>query len=444
MAMPRLIAKISLPLMISLLVQSLYNLVDAIFVSHINEAALSATSLASPVQMLMVAVSVGTGVGVNSLLSRSLGANDKERASSVATNGLILAVLSCLVFAVFGLTMVPAFIGVFTEDEMILGYGITYLKICTIFSLGIFVATTAERLLQATGKTFLSMIAQVIGAVANCILDPIMIFGYFGCPAMGIKGAAIATVIGQWLAATVALILNFRLNHDIALKKQNFRLQKGIVLGIYKVGVPSMLTSAMGSVQLMCVNTLMGGFSSTAIAFYGVYNKLQNFVNMPVNGLAQGLIPIVGHAYGAKRGSRIREAFGLTVKIAVVVMAVATCILLFFPAMILTMFNAGDDMMAIGVHGLRVMGWNFVFTAVMSVIGYTFTAMGNGMVNMSTTLIRYLLPLPILFVVASTSGIDSMWYAFPISAIVSCAIAVYLFIRGKKKMIDPLCEEKEE
>lgn len=441
MPMGKLIISISLPLMFSLFVQSLYNMVDSIFVAKLSEEALSATSLASPVQTLMVAVSVGTGVGINSLLSRTLGAGRKEDASAIASNGLVLAILSCIVFMVFGLTLVTPFLRCFTNDEQLLSLGTTYLSICTIFSLGIFVATTAERLLQATGNTLLSMIAQVTGAIANCILDPIMIFGLFGCPAMGIRGAAIATVIGQWLAAAIAMILNLKLNHDIKFRFRQFKLRGDIIIDIYKVGAPSMLVTGLSGVQTMILNKILLGFSATAVAFFGVFHKMQNFVQMPLNGLAQGMIPIVGYAWGAKRGDRIRDAFKITYSVGLTFMLAVTVVIMAFPAEILGLFSAGETMLAMGIPALRILSISFVFIATCSIISYMFTGMGNGMVNLCCTTIRALLPVPLVIYLAQNAGLDMVWYAIPFADICACALAVYLFSIVYRKKIRPMIRQ---
>ncbi|MDO4331357.1 MAG: MATE family efflux transporter [Eubacteriales bacterium] len=438
MPMGRLIVSISLPLMFSLFVQSLYNMVDSIFVARLSEEALSATSLASPIQTLMVAVSVGTGVGINSLLSRTLGAGKKEDASAIASNGLVLAILSCMIFMLFGLTLVTPFLRCFTDDEQLLSLGVSYLSICTIFSLGIFVATTAERLLQATGNTLLSMIAQVTGAVANCILDPIMIFGLFGCPAMGIKGAAIATVLGQWLAAAIAMALNLKLNHDIRFDFRHFKLRGDIILDIYKVGAPSMLVTGLSSVQTMILNKILLGFSATAVAFFGVFHKMQNFVQMPLNGLAQGMIPIVGYAWGAKRGDRIRDAFKITYSVGLIFMLAVTVVIMAFPAAILGLFSAGEAMLSLGVPALRILSVSFVFIATCSIISYMFTGMGNGMVNLCCTAIRALLPIPLVFWLAKSAGLGMVWYAIPFADILACALAVYMLATTYKKKIKPM------
>lgn len=439
-----LVLSVSLPLMVSLIVQSLYNLVDSYFVAQLSEDALTATSLASPVQMLMIAVSVGTGVGINSLLSRSLGSGERESACMVATTGLILALLSSAVFVVFGLFFSKPFLGAFTSDAELLEQSYIYLSVCTVFCSGIFLATTAERLLQATGNSLLSMIAQVSGAVANCILDPILIFGYFGVPAMGIRGAAVATVIGQWLAAAVAMILNLALNHDIEFRFKGFRFHKDIVLDIYRVGAPAMLASGLTSIQTICMNKMLINFSSTAVAFFGLFHKIQTFVMMPCNGLAQGLIPVAGYSYGAKRGDRLMEALKVTMKIAVGVMVVFVLILEVFAGQILRFFNGSAEMLAVGIPAARILTSTFILVVVVNVIGHLYTAMGNGMINLISNLIRGLLPLPIVYALAKSVGVGYVWFAIPFADIIAFAVAMIVFIGIYKKTLKPMALRAQE
>lgn len=432
----KLILQISLPLMISLLVQSMYNLVDSFFVARLSETALSATSLASPIQMLMISMSVGTGVGVNSLLSRTLGAKDREGADRVAATGLVLACLSCIVFVLFGLFLTKPFLRMFVDqgNTELLEMGNSYLSICTIFSLGIFVATTAERLLQATGRTKLSMWAQISGAVTNCILDPIMIFGLLGCPAMGIAGAAIATVVGQWLAAAVALVLNLKLNHDVTIRLKGFKFDPKTVKNIYKVGAPAMLVSGLGSIQTICINKILITFSATAVAFFGLFHKMQSFVQMPMNGLAQGLIPIVGYAFGAGRKERIKEAANQTSKYALTLVGVFTVLFLLFPSAILNIFSAGEQMRSIGIPGLRILCLSFIFITTSTVIGNIFTGMGNGTVNMFATFIRIGISLALVMALRGHGSLNVLWAAIPAADICAAAYAVLKWSRARKKM----------
>ncbi len=428
MPIPKLIWNVAFPLMISMLVQSLYNIVDGIFVARINEDALTATSLAYPVQMLMIAVSVGTGVGVNALLSRTLGQKDRSRVKLAAINGLFAAFVCCMPFVLLGLCAVKPFLSLYTADPAVFENAASYLKICMVFSMGIFIAATGERCLQASGKTWLSMIAQTAGALCNIILDPVLIFGYFGLPAMGVKGAAIATVIGQWLAAITSLILNKKLNQSVPVSFKNFRIDGGILREIYKVGLPTMVMQACGSIMVLAMNKLLYSFSSTAVAFFGAYYKLQTFLYMPLNGLAQSLIPVVGFSFGAKNIGRIRQAYTVTVRSAAVIMLFGAAVFCIIPKTLLGFFSAGDAMLGIGVSALRIISISFVFTGVTVVTGYYFSGLGNGLINMFSTLLRQLIILlPTAYLLTAHFGINAAWYAFPIAEILACAFAMCVY-----------------
>lgn len=431
MGMPRLVATVSFPLMVSMLVQSLYNIVDGIYVSRISENALTATSLAYPAQMLMIAVSVGTGVGVNSLLARTLGKKQYDQVNRSAANGLFLAAVCSLAFMALGATCVPAFLGLFTDDPEILGMGVQYLRICLIFSQGIFVATTGERLLQATGRTMLSMSAQILGAVVNIVLDPILIFGWFGLPQMGVAGAACATVIGQWMAAIASLLLNHWKNKEVGFALKGFRPDWAIIRAIYQVGVPTILLQTAGSLMMVSMNKILVPFSTTAVAVFGVYYKLQNFVFMPVNGLAQGLIPIVGYNYGAKNGDRVLQALKVTVLTAAAIMLAGTVVFLAVPDRLLMLFDANQQMLALGVPALRTISATFVLSAVTITVGYAMSGMGNGVVSMMGTMIRQLIVLvPCAWALAWACGLDYMWYAFWISEAVAALYALFCLRRA--------------
>ena len=431
MKMGKLIAAISVPLMISMLVQALYNIVDGVFVAKISEHALTATSIAYPAQMLMLAVAVGTGVGINSLLSRRLGQKDYDGVNRVATTGLLLSLISSLVFILFGIFGTRLFIGAFADNAEIEALGIQYLQICMIGCSGIFLATTGERLLQSTGNTFLSMIAQAFGAVINIILDPLLIFGVGIFPKMGIQGAALATVIGQWGAAVMALALNARKNPDIHFILKGFRFQRDLTLEIYKVGVPTMIMQTMGSLMMIAMNAFLIRYTSTAVAAFGVYYKLYTFVYMPVSGLAQGLIPIIGFNYGAKNGKRVMDAYRITLKASIATMIFGTVLFLLIPSQLLGLYGASEEMLGIGIPMLRIMGCTFPFAAVTITIGFACSGLGNGMVSMVGTLLRQLLLLvPLAWLFGRSWGIHAVWYAGWISE--GCAMIYALFsFRGQ-------------
>ena len=439
MSMGKLVTNISVPLMISMLVQSLYNIVDGIFVAKISENALTATSIAYPAQMLMLAVAVGTGVGVNALLSRRLGQKDHDGANKVATTGLALSLICSLIFVVAGIAGSRAFINAFAKNEEIALYGTQYLRICMIGCAGIFLATTGERLLQSTGNTFLSMIAQSAGALVNIMLDPILIFGLIGFPELGIRGAAIATVIGQFAAAAVSLGLNAAKNKEIRFLIRDFSMDGSIVLEIYKVGIPTMLMQTMGSIMMVCMNAYLVIFSSTAVAAFGVYYKLWTFVYMPVSGLSQGLIPIIGFNYGAKNGERVMQAYKITAAASVVTMLVGTLLFELFPRQLLSLYDAGEQLMEIGVPLLRIMAVTFPLAAVTITIGFACSGLGNGMVSMIGTLLRQLVLLvPFARLFGGWWGIDCVWYAAWISETAAAVFAVICFIGQYKKKIRPI------
>jgi putative MATE family efflux protein len=362
------------------------------------------------------------------LLSKTLGQKNQEKVKQVAVNGLFSAIIGCLPFVILGIFAVKPFLSLYTSNEEILSGAQSYLKICMIFSLGIFIATTGERCLQSTGKTWLSMIAQTAGAVCNIILDPILIFGMFGLPEMGIKGAAIATVIGQWLAGIVSLLLNAIYNKAVPIQLKGFKVDGGILKDIYKVGLPTMVMQACGSAMVLSMNKLLYTFSSTAVAFFGVYYKLQNFLYMPLNGLAQSLIPIVGYNYGAKNNDRIKQSYKITVRRAGIIMLLGTAVFCLFPKTLLGFFSAGDEMLCIGVNALRIISISFVLTGVTVVTGYYFSGLGNGLVNMISTLLRQLIILiPVAYILASKLGINATWYAFIVSELIACVFALFYY-----------------
>jgi len=444
MPVNKLILTVSLPLMISMLVQSTYNMVDSMFVAKMSEAGLNATSLAGPIQQIMISVAVGTGTGVSSLLARTLGAGKKKEANLIATTGLVLGVLSCLIFVLFGLFFARPFIKIFTSDPELIELGTSYLSICTVFSLGIYVSVIAERLLQATGNTFLSMVAQTSGAVINCILDPIMIFGLLGCPALGIRGAAIATVIGQWGAGIIALILNFKLNTEVHFDWKALRFDAGILKGVYTVGVPVMLVQALTSVQTMIINKMFITISATMVGFFGLFHKVQAFVLMPMNGLGMSLIPIVGQAYGARLGGRIRETVHKVLRVSIAIMLLCTVVFVVFPNWILFMFSAKDELLSIGMTGLRILGISLSFLVTTNVIGQVFAAVGNGMVNLINTLTRNILPLPVIYIFAQSSSINSIWWTIVAADTLALLFSVYMYRRLNRTRLAELVAEEEQ
>ena len=439
MPVPNLLLNMSIPLMLSLLCQSLYNIVDSIFVSRIGENALTATSLAYPVQMLMMAGAVGTGVGVSSLLSRLVGSKKYDDANICATTGLTLSVCTSLIFVILSLFAVEFWVGLFTDDPETAEMCAAYLHIVMLFCSGTYLETLAQRLLQATGNTFLSMISLICGACTNIILDPIMIFGYFGMPAMGIRGAAIATVIGQWVGALVALLLNYYRNTEIHFVFRGYRLNTKMAAGIYKVGVPTMVMQAMGSVMTASMNAILISFSSTAVAFFGVYFKLQSFLFMPMNGLGQAVLPVVGFNYGSKNKDRLRQVLRIALPAAIVIALIGTLIFNLLPNQLLGLFSASDEMLALGVPALRIISVTFALSASTMIMGYYASGLGNGLINMLGTVIRqFAVLIPAVYIIAQIAGINYVWYAFWISESAAVICAAVLFIRTYRSRLGEL------
>ena len=429
MPVNKLLITMSLPMMISMIVQALYNIVDSIFVSQVSEAALTAVSLAFPLQILSIAVGAGTGVGINAILSRSLGEKDFEKANKVASNGVFLTVMSYLVFVLIGIFAVRPFFMAQTNQEEILNSGISYLSICLIFSIGVFTQMTFERLLQSTGKTFYTMITQGTGAIINIILDPILIFGWFGLPAMGATGAALATVIGQMIAATLAIIINHRVNHEVKLTFRNFRPDGKIIGSIYSVGIPSIIMQAIGSIMTYGMNQILIQFTSTATAVFGVYFKLQSFILMPVFGLNNGMIPIVAYNYGAANKERVLKTIRYSVFYAIAIMLIGLSVFQIFPTQLLMMFNASPSMLEIGVPALRIISLSFLFAGYCIMISSVFQALGNGIYSMVVSIARQLVVLlPAAYLLSKTGELSLVWWAFPASEIMSlilCTVFLY-------------------
>ncbi len=430
MPVPKLLITMSLPMILSMLVQALYNIVDSIFVAQISEDALTAVSLAFPIQTLMIAVAGGTGVGVNALLSKSLGERKPKEASEVAKNGVFLAVISCLVFAILGIVGSRFFFQVQTDNAQIVEYGTQYMTIITVMSVGIFMQITFERLLQSTGKTIYNMITQGIGAIINIILDPIFIFGYFGLPRMEVAGAALATVIGQIVALLLGLYFNVKKNKEININMKVFRPSKRIIGAIYKIGVPSIIMQSIGSVMTFCMNKILIPFSTTAAAVFGVYFKLQSFVFMPVFGLTNGMIPIVAYNYGARNKKRIMHTIRLGIIIAVSIMLVGFAVFQTIPETLLGFFDASPDMIAIGVPALRAISYSFIVAGFAIVSSASFQALGNGVYSLIISVVRQLVVLlPAALVFALYFGLDMVWWSFPLAEIASLILCLVFLKR---------------
>ncbi len=429
MPVSKLLVNMSIPLMISLLIQSLYNIVDGIFVAYLSEDALTATSLAYPLQVIMITVSVGTAIGVNAELSRLIGMKDYVRASNIAVTGIILTVASSLIFVLVGIFFTDEIGRLLTDDENIAVLCGEYLHICMMLCSAIFLEMMFQRFLQATGKTFLSMISLVMGAVTNIVLDPILIFGYLGFDAMGVKGAAIATIIGQWVGAIVACLLNTFLNKEVKLTLKDYKMSGALALKIYKVGLPTMVTNGLPSVMVAVMNAILMPVSSTAVAFFGIYYKLQNFLLMSINGLGQACLPIISFNIGTGDMKRVKQVFKYSIPATIIIALVATAIFLVFPKQLLMLFSASDAMLAIGVTGLRIISVTFVFASVTVVLGYAMSGLGNGVILMIATFLRQLVILvPVSYLLLEFCGLDYVWFAFlpaEIIALIFIVIASY-------------------
>lgn len=437
----RLLLNISLPMMLSMLVQAMYNVVDSIFVSRVSENALTAVSLAFPLQTLLIAVGAGTGVGVNSLLSKSLGEKDYEKVNKTAMNGIFLYVISYLVSAVAGLVIVQPFYASQIKDAPveIMDMGVQYLTIVMVASFGIYAQFIFERLLQATGRTVFTMISQMTGAIINIILDPILIFGYFGLPKMGVAGAAVATVIGQIAGGVVGLVYNIKKNDDITFNFKGFRPDARIIGMIYKVGLPSIIMQSIGSVMTYGMNLILVGLSATAAAVFGVYFKLQSFFFMPVFGLNNGLIPIVAYNYGAKKKHRMIRTFKWGLLIAFVFLVAGAFVFELIPDKLLLLFDASENMLAIGVPALRIIAVHFLIAWFCIVASAVFQAVGNGMYSLYVSVARQLaVLLPAAYILAKIGGLDLIWWSFPIAELMSCLISVICLALTYQKVIKPL------
>lgn len=441
MPIDKLLISMSLPMMISMLVQALYNIVDSIFVSQINEYALRAVSLAFPIQSLMIAIAVGTAVGINAFLSKTLGEKNFEKAYVIATNGIFIEMLSYLVFALIGIFASRPFFHSQTDIPQVREYGVTYLTICCVVSIGIFMQTTFERLLQSTGKTFYTMITQGVGAIINLILDPILIFGYLGAPKMGVAGAATATVIGQIVAAIMAITFHFKCNHEIKVSFKGFRPNLHLIGQIYKVGVPSIVVQAIGSVMTYGMNLILASFGAAQTVF-GVYFKLQSFIFMPVFGLNNGMVPIIAYNYGAGSRERVVKTMKSSIKYAVGIMLVGLIVMELFPAQLIGLFNATPELLTIGVPALRTICISFVFAGFCIVCGSVFQALGNGVYSMIVSVARQLcVLLPVAKLLSLSGNVNLIWWSFPIAEIASVGMTTFFLFRINRQIISHIGED---
>ena len=439
MPVRRLLITMSLPMMISMLVQALYNVVDSMFVSYISEYALTAVGLAFPAQNLMISVGVGTGVGVNALLSKSLGEKNFDAANKAAVNGIFLAFCSWAAFALLGGFFSRTFMALQTDVPEIIAYGDTYLTIIAVASVGMMFQICFERLLQSTGKTIYTMLSQGLGAVINLILDPLLIFGLGPFPAMGIAGAALATVIGQCVGALLGLFCNLRRNPEITISFRGFRPHGVTIRKIYAVGVPSIIMSSIGSVMTFGMNKILGAFNSTAVAVFSDYFKLESFIFMPVFGLNNGIVPIIAYNYGARKPDRIRAAAKLGFLYGAAIMAVGVLLFWLIPGRLLGIFNASDYMLEIGIPALRLISLSFLPAAFGIVTSSVCQALGHGVLSLIVSVLRQLvLILPVSWLLGHFVGLSAVWAAFPFAEVFSFLLSAVFMGYMFKTVVRPL------
>lgn len=441
MPVNKLLVTMSLPMVISMILQALYNIVDSIFVSRLSEDALTAVSMAFPMQNLMISVAVGTGVGINAMLSRALGEKKFEAANKTAENGIFIEVLGYVLFLLIGIFVTKPFFLAQAGAGDIANMGIEYTRICLLMSFGIFMQIGFERILQSTGRTIFTMITQSTGAIINIILDPILIFGLFGMPKMGVAGAAIATVTGQICAAILAITFNLTKNPDVHICFKGFKPQIIFVKNILSVGIPSIIMSSVGSAMTFGMNKILITFSSTAVAVFGVYFKLNSFVFMPVFGLNNGMVPIVSYNYGAQNKKRLTKTIKLAIMYAVCIMFIGIMLFQFIPDVLLRLFDASDHMLEIGIPALRVISLSFAFAGICIVISSSLQALGHGFLSMMISITRQLIILlPSAYILAKFGGIHAVWWSFNIAEIASLTLSLLFFKHMYNKIIKHLGE----
>ena len=439
MPVGKLLFNMALPMILSMVVQALYNVVDSIYISQISESAVTALSLAFPVQNMQIGFAVGIGVGVNSLLSKSLGEQNQEAANRAAGNGMFLMFVAVVIFVLFGIFGARPFFEMQSDVTETVESGITYSSICCIFSLGIFMEILGERLLQSTGRTIHSMITQSTGAIINIILDPILIHGWFGLPAMGVAGAAVATVTGQWVAAFLALYFNEKHNPEVQFGRRYFIPHGKTIRSILTVGIPSIVMNGIGSVMNFSMNQILQGFAETATSVFGIYFKLQSFFFMPLFGINNATISIIAFNYGARKPERITKTLKLACGAALILMTTGLLIFQIFPDLLLGMFNPSEEFMIIGRSALRTISLSFPMAAVCIALGASFQALGDGIYSTITSLCRQMFVLlPVAYLLSLTGEVNNVWYAYPVAEIVSGAVTAFFFLRIYRQKIKPL------
>ena len=442
MPVGRLMANMALPMILSMLVQALYNVVDSVYVSQVSESAVTALSLAFPVQNLQIGFAVGIGVGVNSLLSKSLGEKNQEAANRAAGNGMVLMFIVTAAFMLFGVFGVRPYYEMQSNVAETVEGGIAYSRICCLLTLGVFMEILGERLLQATGRTMYTMVTQSTGAIINIILDPILIHGWLRMPAMGIAGAAVATVIGQWVAAFLALYFNEKHNPEVQFGRRYAKLDGQTVGSILTVGVPSIVMNGIGSIMNFGMNQILQGFTETATSVFGIYFKLQSFFFMPLFGINNATISIIAFNYGAQKPERITKTLKIACASAVCLMTFGLFVFQVFPEALLGLFNPSPTFLDIGDAALRTISWSFPIAAVCISLGASFQALGNGMYSTITSLCRQLLVLlPVAYLLSLTGQVNNVWLSYPIAEVVSGSVTLFFFLRIYRQKIKPLFQK---
>ena len=441
MPVQKLLITMSLPMVISMFVQAMYNLIDSIFVAQINQDALTAVNMSFPMQSLMIAFQTGLGVGMNAAVSRLLGEKKLKDAGKAAVHGLILTLVNYIIFLIVGLTLLPLFFNVQSKSLAVVNYGVEYLSVICVFSFGLFFQICFERFLQATGKTVYSMIMQGVGAFVNIFLDPVFIFGVemLGIPAMGVRGAAIATVVGQCISCAIGAFLHFKLNHDLKLEFKGFKLDWAMVKRIYAVGIPSIVMSALMSVMTYCMNIILKGYEEAAATAFGVYFKLQSFVIMPVFGMNNGIVPIIAYNYGARKGDRIVKTVKLGVIYATATMLIGLALFQFLPEFFLSFFNPDEELVRVGVPALRTLSFSFIFVGGSIVMTSAFQALGNGVWSLFVFIVRLLVPaLPLAAIFGMIGGTSAIWIALPVSDLCGLLLSAVLMRKMYKRTRKPM------
>lgn len=432
-----LLLSMSIPPTISMLINSLYNIVDSIFVARLGTEALTAVSLAFPIQNLILAIAVGSGVGINSYIARKLGEREYKLANKTAANGLALSIVHYLILILLGFIFIKPFFLLFTNDNVIFDMGIDYTYIVTFLSIGTITQISIEKILQATGNTLAPMFLQIIGAITNIILDPILIYGYFGIPAMGVKGAAIATIIGQMTALFCSIYVLFFTKQEVKIERKDFIWDNKIIKEIYSVGIPSFFIMSIGSFLVMGINFILSGISTLAVSLFGIYFKLQTFIYMPTSGVTQGAMPIMGYSYGAKNSKRLSEVLNYSIIICVFINFLGSVIFWIFPQEILQFFNATDEMMIMGIKTIRIISTSYSFGSICFIFSCFLQAIGKGVPSLTITMLRQLiLLLPIAYVLGKVYGLTGVWIAFPTVEVITCIISIFMYRNFVKK--DPV------